>query len=152
MTKEERKLYMSEYRQKNKEKYQQYRKENKEYFQEYYKTNSSPELRKQMWDKQKNNPSVKQKSRNHHLKTTYGITQDDYNMMFEKQGGRCAICEKHQTEISRALSVDHCHTTGKVRGLLCHTCNSAIGKFYDNINLLENAILYLKEIKNGSKS
>jgi hypothetical protein len=145
MTDEERKIYMVEYRLKNKEKLKQYREENKEHFQEYYKTNSSPELRKQQWEKQKNKPSRKQKSRDHHLKTMYGITQEDYNIMFEKQDGCCAICKKHQTEVSRALSVDHCHETGKVRGLLCHTCNSAIGKFYDNVSLLENAINYLNK-------
>jgi hypothetical protein len=144
MTEEERKLYMIEYRQKNKEKLKQYRENNKEYFQEYYKSTTSPESRKEMWEKQKDKPSVKQKSRDHHLKTMYGITQDEYNQMFEKQEGCCAICNKHQSEVSRALSVDHNHSNGKVRGLLCHTCNSAIGKFYDNVSLLENAITYLK--------
>jgi hypothetical protein len=145
MDKEERKAYMDEYRQKNKEKLKQYRKENKDYFQCYYKNNSSPELRKQMWEKQKNKNNRKQKNRNNHLKNKYGITQDDYNQMFENQKGCCSICGKHQSEVSRALSVDHNHKNGEIRGLLCHTCNSAIGKFYDDITLLENAISYLKK-------
>lgn len=58
------------------------------------------------------------------LKTNYGITIEDYDRMFAEQNGLCAICGKTD---SRRLSVDHNHVTGKVRELLCHTCNMNVG-------------------------
>lgn len=79
----------------------------------------------------------------------YGITFDDYQKMHDAQGARCAIClgegfvmdkEKHRLK----LVVDHCHSTGKVRGLLCHNCNRALGLFKDSQDALLNAVGYLK--------
>jgi hypothetical protein len=85
------------------------------------------------------------KRKNAILKNVYGITLDDYNKMFEKQKGKCAICSKHQNELIRKLSVDHCHRTNKVRGLLCKNCNVALGYYekYDK-ELFEK---YLKNYK-----
>ena len=74
----------------------------------------------------------------------YGITLDEYNEMFAEQNGCCAVCEKHQIEFKDSLSVDHCHETGDVRGLLCFKCNTGIGKLGDNIEGLERALKYLK--------
>jgi hypothetical protein len=62
--------------------------------------------------------------RNTNLRTKYGITLIQYNEMNKAQGGVCALCSKPPK--SRNLDVDHCHKTGRVRGLLCPTCNSAI--------------------------
>ena len=83
------------------------------------------------------------------------LTLNDYQDMFEKQGGLCAICGSPETQrvkgtINR-LSVDHCHQTGKVRGLLCGSCNLGIGKFKDNWVLVENAMEYLQssDCRNG---
>lgn len=99
--------------------------------------------------KHRNMPKNKEKQkayiRNWHLVKTYGITSEDYNNMFIEQGGRCAICGKHQTEFKKRLAVDHCHDTGKVRGLLCDSCNNGIGKLKDDIQLLTNAIKYLEQ-------
>jgi len=82
------------------------------------------------------------------LKHIYKITKDDYRLMFEQQKGLCAICGKSERKSKRTmLSVDHCHKTGKVRGLLCSTCNIALGAAQDDITLLQNAIEYLR--KNG---
>jgi hypothetical protein len=72
-----------------------------------------------------------------------------YDRMFDEQKGLCKICNRPETRISRhgdvtRLAVDHCHRTLKIRGLLCHDCNTGIGKFADNIQLLEKAIEYLK--------
>jgi len=76
-----------------------------------------------------------------HLKK-YGITKDDYLRMVEEQGGVCAICGKPD---SIRLAVDHCHTTGIVRGLLCSGCNTSLGKFNDDIEVLRKAIEYLEK-------
>lgn len=79
-------------------------------------------------------------------KTTqrFGITTDDYNDLFNKQGGCCAICGNHQSNFTKALAIDHCHKTGRVRGLLCMICNTALGKFNDDELLLHAAIKYLR--------
>lgn len=82
--------------------------------------------------------------REKHLMSKYGITLDYYDKLLEKQNYCCEIC-KHPNKSKRRLSVDHCHKTGNVRGLLCDTCNTALGKFRDNINLLNEAIKYLKK-------
>lgn len=65
--------------------------------------------------------------------------------MLKTQGGRCAICPKKVSLDGKALSVDHCHTSGKIRGLLCSECNRGIGYFTDNPELLEAAAAYLKK-------
>lgn len=87
--------------------------------------------------------------RNSELKKKYGITLQEYNSMLKQQNGVCAICGEHETTVIKgkvmSLSVDHCHTTNKVRGLLCNHCNHAIGKLKDDVALLEKAIAYLKK-------
>jgi hypothetical protein len=77
----------------------------------------------------------------------YSLTQDQYDAMMAAQNYVCAICHqpeqtKHK-EVSRRLAVDHCHTTGAIRGLLCSHCNHGIGRFHDKIDLLKSAIDYL---------
>lgn len=81
--------------------------------------------------------------RNGRLKE-YGITADDYDRMYITQEGSCKLCRKHQSEELKSLAVDHCHTSGKVRGLLCNKCNQGLGYFNDDIRLFEKAIEYLK--------
>jgi hypothetical protein len=94
--------------------------------------------------KKKNPDKVKRLNRRTHLKRKYGITEEQYNLMLESQNLCCALCEKHQQELIRPLGVDHNHATGKVRGLLCHECNAAIGLVKEDINLLFKIIDYLK--------
>ena len=79
------------------------------------------------------------------LKSAFGITLTDYNAMLEKQNHQCAICGKSPEQNKKRLAVDHCHTTNKIRGLLCSTCNKAIGLFSDNIPQLQSAIQYLSQ-------
>lgn len=79
------------------------------------------------------------------LRAKYDISLDEYNEIFIKQDGKCAVCGKHQSEIKTALAVDHCHSTGKVRGLLCGNCNRGIGMLQDDIENLRCAILYLNK-------
>lgn len=78
------------------------------------------------------------------------LTREQYQEMFLAQKNKCAICKQPETRINRSgdtckLAVDHCHKTLKIRALLCHACNTGIGKFEDNIALLQKAIEYLKE-------
>ena len=88
------------------------------------------------------------KTRTKRIKKVFGITFDDYNRMLKSQNNRCAICNSTATGNRRHknLNVDHCHTTGKVRGLLCHGCNSGIGSMKDDVELLDKAIAYLREM------
>jgi hypothetical protein len=89
--------------------------------------------------------------RNHHLKQSYGITLEQYNQMFKNQNGVCAICGNPETKIDkqlnklRVLSVDHNHTTGQIRGLLCDRCNLGIAFFKDNAEILNRASKYLNK-------
>jgi hypothetical protein len=75
------------------------------------------------------------------LQNKYGMTLDDYNQKLNSQGGGCEICKG---AINGKGGVDHNHKTGKIRGILCHHCNSAIGNLNDDIRLLNEAINYLK--------
>jgi hypothetical protein len=78
------------------------------------------------------------------IKDNFNLTVDDYNLMFENQKGCCLICKKHQTDFKKRLAIDHCHHSGKIRGLLCSSCNTGLGLFKDNIESLHSAIEYLK--------
>lgn len=79
-----------------------------------------------------------------------GITLQDYADMIDDQQNKCAICLKEETcrdvyhDRARRLSIDHCHATKKVRGLLCQGCNVAIGRFKDDIEIMQRAIDYIK--------
>lgn len=79
------------------------------------------------------------------LKRLYGITLEDYNRLLTEQNSCCAICNLHETAHNGRLHVDHCHTTGKVRGLLCHGCNTGIGLFKESEDIMLKAIGYLKQ-------
>ncbi len=74
------------------------------------------------------------------LKKKFGLSKEQYTELLEKQNHVCAICGK---ECTKALAVDHCHTTGKIRGLLCNNCNRGIGHLKDSVENLTNAITYL---------
>ncbi|MBC8391514.1 MAG: endonuclease VII domain-containing protein [Deltaproteobacteria bacterium] len=75
----------------------------------------------------------------------YGITIDEYYGILEKQGGKCAICGSTDSGDKRTkrFHLDHCHETGKVRGLLCASCNMGIGKFKESPDILLRASKYL---------
>lgn len=93
----------------------------------------------------KYNPSRPWNDKQRHYKyvINYGITLDDYNKMFEEQEGRCKICKTHQSEMKKALHVDHNHQTGKVRGLLCHNCNLALGRLKEDPEIIAAALEYV---------
>lgn len=74
-----------------------------------------------------------------------GITIEDYQKLLTKQNGKCWICKIHYKNFGKALSLDHCHGTGKIRGLLCNNCNLALGYFKEDVVRLYKGIKYLKE-------
>ncbi len=81
--------------------------------------------------------------RKHALKRRYGLTLDDFNAILDSQGGRCAICPATTAGYGRRFYVDHDHATGKIRGLLCHGCNSGLGNFRDSMTTVQDAAAYL---------
>jgi len=85
-------------------------------------------------------------ARRYVLRKAYGMTQVDYDRMYEAQQGLCAICG--QLPIGKPLNVDHDHRTGKVRQLLCWSCNTALGKFRDSVEILRQAVAYLERHRN----
>lgn len=76
-------------------------------------------------------------------KALYGLADSDYRRMLAEQNSLCAICGGPPTTARKHLSVDHCHSTGKVRGLLCQHCNTGIGQLKDSPELLLKAHAYL---------
>ena len=115
-------------------------KSNVTYYQKECK--SCNRIRKHKWHKTE---SGKLSSANTKLKKRFGITLEEFDEMYKTQNGKCLICGVTESCLGHRLAVDHCHTTGKIRGLLCKSCNTAIGNFKDNINNLKNAIIYLEK-------
>lgn len=139
-TREEKLAYNRKWRSENKDyfttkslkdKRKEYNKKNKEKFKKYFKDR---------YQRIKNMTGVRESE----LKRRYGITLDKYNDMFTFQEGKCLTCSRHQSELKHALCVDHCHATGKVRGLLCKKCNTVLGFVNDDISILKTMIKYLE--------
>jgi hypothetical protein len=78
------------------------------------------------------------------LKRQYGLTPADYATMLARQGNCCAICTRPFGQTTGDTHVDHCHTTGRVRGLLCRRCNRGLGFFLDSPDALVRAAAYVK--------
>ena len=78
------------------------------------------------------------------LKKLYGLSVKEYDELYAEAEGKCQCCGIKEKELNKRLAVDHCHSSGKVRGLLCGKCNRGLGLFYDNQELLQQAIQYLK--------
>lgn len=79
------------------------------------------------------------------LQKVYGLSWDEYQELYNAQKGTCPICFGFLELTSPDTVVDHCHNTGKIRGLLCRKCNMALGLFSDNIQNLNRAAKYLGE-------
>jgi hypothetical protein len=79
------------------------------------------------------------------LKYNYNLSPEEYDKLVEDQDGKCYICGNEANYNGKPLYVDHCHDSGKVRKLLCQHCNSGLGMFRDNPELLIKAADYLKE-------
>jgi len=82
-----------------------------------------------------------------HIRKKYGITENQYSEIFNLQKGVCYLCGSPETHKYKGtlckLSVDHNHKTGKVRGLLCNNCNIGLGKFKDNLKVIQKAFTYV---------
>lgn len=103
--------------------------------------------------KEKHPIRARQSERNAILKKQFGITLIEYEALKLKQENKCAICGQLETQLvygkPRSLAVDHCHITRQIRGLLCFACNTSLGKFNHNPDLLLKAVNYLKGITNA---
>ena len=75
----------------------------------------------------------------------YSLSPRQYEKLFEKHKGCCAICGRCQSELKRTLCIDHDHKTREIRGLLCPACNRGVGYFQDSSELLNKAIQYLRK-------
>lgn len=94
----------------------------------------------------------KDKVKAYRNKRRYGLTEEQYNLKVSEQNNSCQICKRHADDDFRGvLSIDHNHIASSVRGLLCSFCNSGLGFFDENINYMENAILYLEQCKADRK-
>lgn len=151
---EAQRAYLREYYKNNKHKWKPRTREQRDKYNQARRTQyaESEQLRKRYREEAREwarlNPD---KHKNSRLKLSYGIDIAEYNRMVESQCGGCAICgAKHcldkdpRSGKQRMLHVDHCHTSGKVRGLLCSNCNKGIGLFYDSPGNLESAAEYLR--------
>lgn len=101
----------------------------------------NPEKRRELHDR------YYSKRRWYLLKSKYGITKKQYEELLEKQNYKCAICKSDDANHNRGsnMLVDHCHKSMKIRGLLCHNCNSTLGLLKDNVDVLQNMINYLNK-------
>ena len=102
--------------------------------------------RRAYYEKVKNTKKFKDSTKNRRLLKRYNITLEDFNKLYLYQEGKCAICKKSINKEKEA-HVDHCHDSGKVRGVLCDNCNRGLGNFQDNIKTLQQAIDYLNSDK-----
>jgi len=115
----------------------------------YYRENKDKVLarQKRAREERPQTEEQKQEQRNARYLRVYGISIKDYNTMLKNQKNCCAICgvDNPQRGGSEYFMIDHCHETGKVRGLLCHLCNSGLGRFKDSKQFLLNALSYLED-------
>ena len=101
-------------------------------------------VQKHRMRRQQNPEHVLNIERKSKFKRQYGISLEQYEEMLQNQGHGCAICgAKRPSERTKYFAVDHCHNTGRVRGLLCTKCNRGLGLFNDKTDVLQKAVKYL---------
>lgn len=111
----------------------------------YYRENRDSAISQKRFQYQQ----TKEKRWERNIFSKYGLSVEEYNQKLAQQNSKCAICNKTELDLSnskstRRLSVDHCHQTGKVRGLLCSKCNTAIGLLRDSPDTLKQAVEYVQ--------
>ena len=111
------------------------------YRQEYYQRNKKRlDAKHREWLK-----GNRERHADYMRKSRMGITRPEYDTMLKAQGGACAICGVRSKK--PRLTVDHCHKTGGIRGLLCHMCNSGLGLLGDTVERMTSALAYLRRNK-----
>ena len=107
---------------------------------EHYYKNQDYEHKRVRSYRENNTEKVKASNRNTKLKRAYGITQEQYLEMSLRQDNKCACCGRETK-----LVVDHCHTTGKIRELLCNNCNTALGLLNEDTTIVQNLSTYIRK-------
>jgi hypothetical protein len=102
----------------------------------------NPELYAEQARRYRESGAYAASSRRSHLKRTFGITPEEYEARLAEQGGGCAVCGR-PPKAGKSLHVDHDHDTGYVRGLLCFSCNAALGHFQDDLERIDAALIYV---------
>jgi hypothetical protein len=125
------------------------REHHSEWRKNWYKNNRQEHLNKCRERYQKRDKAeLRFKGWKNKLKSLFNMTVEEYQMILEEQNNVCAICGEPEkikkSDETQRLSVDHDHKTGKVRGLLCHACNTGLGKFKDSTELMQKAIAYIQ--------
>lgn len=123
----------------------------RQYFKKWYDAN--PALIKQIQTKNRekhkeyySSPERKKKYRIRYIEKSFNISYHEYDKLYLEQSGLCAICNLPETSSKCTyLAVDHCHKTGKIRGLLCNGCNRALGMLGDTLAGVEKAVEYLRK-------
>lgn len=115
---------------------------------DFYFKKKSPGDRDAYCKKHRNEYDKKYNKQAYRRKHRYGMTFYQYDLLYQFQNGKCAICGRKENK--KRLAVDHCHKSGKIRGLLCSGCNILLGRFYDDPKIFELAIQYLKQSTNGN--
>lgn len=113
----------------------------------YDGVNNRCRLCSKVWETEyRKSDESKRRKRYQHLRDMFGMSPEDYEKLIEEQNNQCKICGKNGKDCRyKVLVVDHCHATGKIRGLLCDRCNIGLGKFKDNLALLDSAAKYLRD-------
>jgi hypothetical protein len=118
--------------------------ESKSYQQLYYLKNRDKVMARSKKWAEENKEQKQRNARSSHIKKSYGITLEQEQDLKNKQDNKCPIC-KTELGIGHKTHIDHCHTTGKVRGILCHACNVLLGHARESVDILKSAQKYLKK-------
>jgi transcription-repair coupling factor (superfamily II helicase) len=142
---EENPEYGKKYYHDNKDELKKRRKKRPEgYYKNYYQANKERLSKYQMEWKRNNKEKVREIKKKEHLKRTYNLTPEDMVILLDEHENKCKICSIEFNDDIK-YHVDHCHSTEKIRGLLCRNCNLGLGFFKDDTKVLIKAIEYLKE-------
>lgn len=128
------KAYYQRRRQYFQDKHKRWKAENKEHVRAYARNY-----------RRENAERLRDASRSAKFKYKYGITLEERDVMFVAQGSKCAACKKPETSHARGWHTDHCHRTGRVRGILCHSCNTSLGQMGEDAAALRALADYIEE-------
>lgn len=113
------------------------------YNQAYYLANKAViNKRSREWYKN-NREKIAKQMRNYHLQRSYGISEETFEQMCATQNNMCLICSQIFSCERKFIHIDHCHKTGRIRGILCNHCNNLLGHAKENITILKRAVEYL---------